>query len=52
VRVLVDQAAQDRFSAGLLCVDAGHRGAGTVRFVVGNALRYALVRPGRVVCAW
>src|ERR1039457_2646348 len=49
VRVLVDQAAQDGFSADLLCVDAGHRGAGCARFVVGDALRYALVRPGRVV---
>jgi hypothetical protein len=49
VRVLVDQAAQDGFSADLLCVDAGHRGAGSVRFVVGDALRYALVRPGCVV---
>src|ERR1019366_7585334 len=47
VRVLVDQAAQDGFSADLLCVDAGHRGAGSVRFVVGGALRYALVRPVR-----
>ena len=49
VRVLVDQAAQDGFSADLLCVDAGRRGAGSVRFVVGDALRYALVRPGCVV---
>ena len=32
-----------------MCVDAGHRGAGSVRFVVGDALRYALVRPDRVV---
>src|ERR1039457_1978674 len=49
VRVLVDQAAQDGFSADLLSVDAGHRGAGSVRIGVGDALRYALVRPGRVV---
>src|ERR1022692_4948962 len=49
VRVLVDQAAQDGFSADLLCVDAGHRGAGSVRFAVGDVLAYALVRPGRVV---
>jgi hypothetical protein len=49
VRVFVDQAAQDRFSADLLCVDVGHGGAGSVRFVVGDVLGDALVRPGRVV---
>ena len=43
-RVFVDQSAQDRFSADLLCADGGHRGAGSVTFV-GDAL----VRPGRVV---
>jgi hypothetical protein len=32
-----------------LCVDAGHGGAGSVRFVVGDALGYALVRSGGVV---
>ena len=38
-----------RFSADLLCVYAGHGGARSVRFVVGDALGDALVRPGRVV---
>jgi len=49
VRVLVDQSAQDRSSADLLCVDAGHGGARSVRFAVWDALGDALVRPGRVV---
>jgi magnesium chelatase family protein len=49
VRVFVDQSAQDRFSADLLCVYAGHGGARSVRFAVGDALGDALVRPGRVV---
>jgi hypothetical protein len=35
-RVFVDQAAQDGFSADLLCVDVGHGGGGSVRFVVGT----------------
>jgi hypothetical protein len=48
VRVFVDQAAQDGFSADLLCVDVGHGGAGSVRFVVGDVLGDALVRPGRL----
>ena len=30
-----------------MSIDVGHRGAGSVTFVVGDALRYALVRPGR-----
>ena len=47
--VLVDQAVEDRFSTDLLYVDVGHGGADTVAFVVGNALRNALVRPGGVV---
>jgi hypothetical protein len=38
VRVFVDQAAQDGFSADLLCVDVGRGGAGSVRFVAGDAL--------------
>jgi hypothetical protein len=42
VRVLVDQAVEDRFSADLMVVDVGHRGAGTVAFVAGDALRDAL----------
>ncbi len=44
-----DQAVENRFSADLLCVDAGHGGAGSATFAVGDALRDALVRPGRVV---
>src|SRR6516165_3693453 len=40
-RVFVDQSAQDRFSADLLCIDAGHGGAGSIRFV-GNVLGDAL----------
>ena len=32
--VFVDQAAQDGFSADLLCLDAGHGGAGSVTSVV------------------
>jgi hypothetical protein len=48
-RVFVDQSAQDRFSADLLCVHAGHGGARSVRFAVGDALGDALVRPGREI---
>ena len=47
--VLGDQAAQDGFSADLLCVDVGHSGVGSVMFVVGDALDDALVRPRGVV---
>ncbi|MGD0376632.1 MAG: hypothetical protein ABSB01_18870 [Streptosporangiaceae bacterium] len=36
VRVLVDQAAQDGFSADLLSVDVGRGGAGSDRFLVWN----------------
>ncbi len=32
VRVFVDQAVQDGFSADLLCVDVGHGGAGSATF--------------------
>jgi len=49
VGVFVDQAAQDGSSADLFCVDVGHGGAGSARFVVGDVLGYALVRPGSVV---
>ena len=49
VRVFVDQAAQDGFSADPFGVEAGYGAAGTVEFVVGDALGDALVRPGRVV---
>jgi hypothetical protein len=49
VCVLVDQAAQDRFSADPFAVDVRHSGAGSVMLADGNALRDALVRPGRVV---
>jgi len=47
-RVFVDQAAQDGFSADLLSVNVGRRGAGSAGLVVGDALRDALVRPRRV----
>ena len=45
----VDQATQDGFPADVLSIDAGHGGAGSVRFVAGDTLGDALVRPGRVV---
>jgi len=48
VRVLVDQAAQDGFSADLLSVDVGQGGAGNVRFLAGDARGDARVRPGGV----
>ena len=48
-KISIRPAAQDRFSADLLCVDVGHGGAGSVMFAVGDALRDALVGPGRVV---
>ncbi len=38
VRVLVDQAVEDRFSADPLRVDVGHGGAGSVTVAVGDAL--------------
>ena len=38
VRVFVDQAAQDRFSADLPCIDVGHGAAEGVRFAVGDTL--------------
>jgi hypothetical protein len=43
VGVFVDKAAQDRFSADAFAVDVGYGGAGSVRFVVGDALAYTLV---------
>jgi hypothetical protein len=49
IRVFVDQAAQDGFSADLLYIDVGHGGAGSVTFIVGDALGDALMRPGGVV---
>ena len=49
MRVFVDQAAQDRFSADLPCIDVGHGAAGRVRFAAGDTLGNALVRAGRVV---
>ena len=49
VRVLVDQAAQDGFSADLPCVDVGQSRAVSVTFVGRDALGDALVRPGGVV---
>ena len=33
----------------LLAINVRHRGTGSVKFVVGDTLRYTLVRPGRVV---
>ena len=36
IRVFVDQAARDGFSADLLCVDVGHGGAGSVTFIGGT----------------
>jgi hypothetical protein len=49
MRVFVDQAVEDRFSADLLCVDVGHGSAERVTVAVGDTLRDTLVRPGRVV---
>ena len=43
MRVLVDQAVHDGFSADLLCVDFGHGGAGSVTFVVRDALGDATI---------
>ena len=37
------------FSADPFAVDVDHGGAGSVAFVAGDALAYALVRPGRIV---
>ena len=37
VRVLVDQAAHDGFSAALLAIVVRHRGTGSVKFVAGDA---------------
>src|ERR1039458_3420220 len=48
IRVFVDQAAQDGFSADLSCVDVGHGGAGSATFIVRDALGDALM-PGGVV---
>src|SRR6266516_7593840 len=47
--VLVDQAAQDRFSVDLASVESLCRGAGRMVFSVGDALVDALMRAGRVV---
>jgi len=49
VRVLVDEAVEGRSSADVLDVEIGPDEAGIVRFVVGDALGDALVRPGRIV---
>ena len=49
VRVFVDQAAQDRFSADLPCIDVGHGAAEGVRFAVGDTLGNALVRARAVL---
>jgi hypothetical protein len=44
VRVFVDQAAQDGFSEDPFAVEVGHGDAGSVEFVIGDALGDALVR--------
>ena len=49
VRVLVDQAVEDGFSADLLWVNVCHGRGVSVALVIGDALGDALVRPGRVV---
>jgi hypothetical protein len=47
--VLVDQAAQDRFSADLADAEVPRDDAGRMARAVGDALADALVRPGGVV---
>jgi hypothetical protein len=47
--VLVDQAAQDRFSADLADAEVPCDDAGRMARAVGDALADALVRPGGVV---
>ena len=47
--ILVDQAAQDRFSADLVSVEIPCRDAGRIVLSVGDALVDALVGPGHVV---
>jgi hypothetical protein len=47
--VLVDQAAQDGFSADLASVEVPCRDAGSMVFSVGDALVHAMMRAGRVV---
>jgi hypothetical protein len=49
VRVFVDQAVEDGFSADPFGARIGCGDAGNVTFAVGDALRDVLVRPGRVV---
>src|ERR1039457_4312986 len=49
LHVLVDQAAQDRFSADPLGAEVSCGDVGSVVFAVGDALGDALVRPGSVV---
>ena len=45
MRVFVDQAAQDGFSADPFAVEVGSGDAAWAAFVVGDALGDALVRP-------
>jgi hypothetical protein len=53
LRVLVDQAARDRFSADPLGAEVSCSDAGSVVFAVGDALGDALVRPRAVLqCNW
>lgn len=47
--IFVDQAVEYRFSADPRWVDIDHGGGMSVRFVGGDALGDALLRPGRVV---
>jgi hypothetical protein len=49
VRVFVDQAVEDGFSADPLDIEVGHGGPGSVASGAGDALGDALVRPGGVV---
>jgi hypothetical protein len=49
VHVFVDQAVEDGFPADLPCVGVGYGRWLSVRFVGGDVLGDALVRPGRIV---
>jgi hypothetical protein len=48
VRVFVDQAVEDGFSADPLDIEVGHGGPGSVASGVGDALGDALARPGEL----
>ena len=49
VRVFIDQAVENGPSMEQSVVEVDHGSARSVRIVIGDALHYALVRPGRVV---